>query len=181
MAELTTCPGVPHAGHASADWTCPIEDGYSRGPGEPWLAHNMMYEAERQIRARYRVSSPHWRFWSNLADYLNVWAMRGKQGLLKTMIETREFNRAQAMAGTWLDTAGEALGTDEFLEAAAQAVDAEAEATIARYEQLGREIHAHTGRGNQELADKIQECTRLFGLVKVLRNKSRAIRNITED
>jgi hypothetical protein len=21
------CPGVPHSGHASTDWTCPIEDG----------------------------------------------------------------------------------------------------------------------------------------------------------
>jgi tRNA(Leu) C34 or U34 (ribose-2'-O)-methylase TrmL len=28
------CPGTPHAGHASSDWTCPIEDGARKTAGQ---------------------------------------------------------------------------------------------------------------------------------------------------
>jgi hypothetical protein len=106
VTEIRTCPGVPHAGHACTDWTCPIEDGYSRREGDPYQAHELIYEAERQIRRRYRVSHPEWRFWGQVADYLNCWAQKGKDGLLHDMRSTREFNRAQAMAGYWLDSFG---------------------------------------------------------------------------
>jgi hypothetical protein len=33
------CPGPPHAGHASSDWTCPLD----RQPGDPLSAEQVRY------------------------------------------------------------------------------------------------------------------------------------------
>lgn len=128
----------------------------------PYQAHKTIYLAEEKIRERYRVSHPEWRFWHEVAGYLNYWASKGAAGRLNTIAETREFNRAQAMANYWLDLFApdeDAGGNDGALRHLLPSIKDEQNRLARFVEEQNRIIEHWSGRGDQALDKIIEERT----------------------
>ena len=64
---MTKCPGVPHAGHASSDWTCPRETGEDRRQAAALVSITLSEEDQDRILAREQDYS------RNFASLGNPW------------------------------------------------------------------------------------------------------------
>jgi hypothetical protein len=65
-----------------------------------------IYEAEVLMRSQHRIIDSEWKFWGEVADWLNSEASRGLTGDVRSQRDVRMFNRAHSAAAAYLEAFG---------------------------------------------------------------------------
>ena len=66
------------------------------------MPHDVILHAEQLIRHDHPVTDPMWKFWSEVADWMNRWQLKGRHEMINAH-EWRQFNSCLAAAQSYTE------------------------------------------------------------------------------